>query len=165
MIGHKLSGIYVRLKHSKRLSQILVLASFLITFLIARLAAANNMFVVVNTKSGSLHIHHLVPGIILLLLSGYIGIAFHSRFRLRNFMAVLFGIGTALTVDEFALWLYLDDVYWQKGRYSIDAIIISVLILTITFILGEAYDHSWKKKIKTFLIILPWFSLHNRIIQ
>lgn len=147
-----LSEIYTRLKHSKRLSQILVLASFLITFLIARLVAANDMFVVVNTKSGQLHIHHLVPGIILLLLSGYIGISFHSRFKLRNFMAVLFGIGTALTVDEFALWLYLDDVYWQKaGRYSIDAIIISVLILTITFVLGEAYDHSWIRKIKTYI--------------
>ena len=66
-------------------------------------------------------------------------------------MAVLFGIGAALTIDEFALWLYLDDVYWEKeGRYSVDAIIIVALILTITFILGEAYDHSWKKKVKNF---------------
>lgn len=129
----------------------LVLASFLITFILARIAADSNMFVMVNTKSGPLHIHHLVPGIILLLLSGYIGISFHSRFRLRNFMAVLFGIGAALTVDEFALWLYLDDVYWEAaGRYSIDAIIISLLILTITFVLGEAYDHSWIRKIKTY---------------
>lgn len=130
----------------------MVLVSFLITFLIARIAADNNMFVVVNTKSGPLHIHHLVPGIILLLLSGYVGISFHSKFRLRNFMAVIFGIGAALTIDEFALWLYLDDVYLKKeGRYSIDAIIISLLILTITFVLGEAYDHSWIRKIKTYI--------------
>jgi len=67
-------------------------------------------------------------------------------------MAVLFGIGAALTVDEFALWLYLDDVYWEPaGRYSIDAIIISLLILTITFVLGEAYDHSWIRKFKTYI--------------
>lgn len=67
-------------------------------------------------------------------------------------MAVLFGIGAALTIDEFALWLYLDDVYWEKeGRYSIDAIIISLIILTITFVLGEAYDHSWIRKIKTYI--------------
>ena len=152
MISRLLSGIYARLKNSKRLSQILVLVSFLITFLIARIAADNNMRLIVNTKDGPLHIHHLVTGITLLLLSGYIGIAFHSRFRLRNFMAVLFGIGAALTIDEFALWLYLDDVYWEKeGRYSIDAIIISVLILTITFVLGEAYDHSWIRKIKTYI--------------
>ena len=151
MIGRILSGIYIRLKNSKRLSQILVLISFLITFLIARVASDNNMRFIVNTQDGPLHIHHLVTGITLLLLSGYIGIAFHSRFKLRNFMAVLFGIGVALTIDEFALWLYLDDVYWEKeGRYSIDAIIVVALSLTITFILGEAYDHSWKKKVKTF---------------
>lgn len=151
MIGRILSTIYIRLKNSKRLSQILVLVSFLITFLIARVAADNNMRLIVNTQDGPLHIHHLVTGITLLLLGGYIGIAFHSRFKLRNFMAVLFGIGAALTIDEFALWLYLDDVYWEKeGRYSIDAIIVVGLSLTISFILGEAYDHSWKKKVKVF---------------
>lgn len=151
-MGHVLHRVYVQLKHSKRLSQILVLFSFFVTFLLARIAADNNIFVIVSTKSGPLHIHHLVPGIILLLFSGYIGIAFHNRFKLRNLMAILFGIGAALTIDEFALWLYLDDVYWEKeGRYSIDAIIIFMLILTITFILGEAYDHSWRKKVKTYL--------------
>lgn len=152
MLLHILSKIYLQLKHSKRLSQILVLGSFLITFILARIAVEVNMFVVLNTSNGPLRIHHLVPGIILLLLSGYIGISFHSRFKLRNLMAVLFGTGAALTIDEFALWLYLDDVYWEKeGRYSIDAIIISVLILTISLILGQAYDHSWKKKVKTYI--------------
>lgn len=67
-------------------------------------------------------------------------------------MAVMFGIGAALTIDEFSLWLYLKDVYWDKeGRHSIDAVIIITLLLTIAVILGEAYDHSWKKKVKTFL--------------
>lgn len=152
MIARVLSRVYFQLKNSKRLSQILVLISFLITFVIARFAADNDLFVVVSTKGGPLHIHHLVPGIILLLISGYIGLAFYNRFRLRNFMAVIFGIGAALTVDEFALWLYLEDVYWEKeGRHSIDAIIIITIILTIAVILGEAYDHSWKKKAKTYI--------------
>lgn len=148
-----LAKIYLQLKHSKRLTQILVLTSFLATFLIARIAADSGMFVVVDTKSGPLRIHHLVPGIILLLVSGYIGLAFHSKFRLRNFMAFLFGVGAALTLDEFALWLYLnDEIYWEKeGRVSIDAIIILTIIFTITLILGQAYDHSWKKNVKTYL--------------
>ena len=143
------SKIYLRLKNSKRLSQILILTSFLITFVIARISAENNLFVVVNTARGPLHVHHLVPGIFLLIISGYVGIAFHSRFKLRNLMAILFGIGAALTIDEFALWLYLNDVYWQKeGRRSIDLIIIIASLLTISVILGEAYDHLWKKKTK-----------------
>lgn len=144
--------IYNYLKRSKRLSQVLVLVSFLSAFAVARIAADLNMFFVVDTETGPLHVHHLVPGIILLIVSGFIGIAFHSRFRLRNIMAVLFGIGAALTIDEFALWLYLEDVYWEKeGRYSIDAIIIISLVLTISYILGEAYDHSWKKKVHHYI--------------
>ena len=144
--------IYSYLKRSKRLSQVLVLISFLSTFAIARISADLNMFVVVNTKDGPLHVHHLVPGIILLIVSGFIGIAFHSRFRLRNIMAVLFGVGAALTIDEFALWLYLEDVYWEKeGRYSIDAIIIISLVITISYIMGEAYDHSWRKKVHHYI--------------
>lgn len=130
----------------------MVLISFLITFIIARIAAENNLFVTVDTIKGPLHIHHLIPGIFLLIISGYVGIAFHSRFKLRNLMAILFGIGAALTIDEFALWLYLDDVYWEtEGRRSIDLIIITISLLTISVILGEAYDHLWKKKIKTDL--------------
>ena len=100
------SRTYSYLKRSKRLSQVLVLISFLTTFAVVRVTADLNMFVVVDTKSGPLHVHHLVPGIILLIVSGFIGIAFHSRFRLRNIMAALFGIGAALTIDEFSLWLY-----------------------------------------------------------
>ncbi len=152
MVGNVIVRVYFQLKNSKRLSQILVLASFLITFIVVRIFAENNLFVVVDTKSGPLHIHHLVPGIFLTLISGYIGIAFYSRFRLRNLMAVLFGIGAALTADEFALWLYLEDVYWEKeGRHSIDAIIIITILLTIAVILGVAYDHSWRKKVKTYI--------------
>ena len=56
----------------------------------------------------------IFSGIILVLISGYIGIAFWPVHRLRALMAVLFGIGAALTIDEFALWLYLKDVYWEK---------------------------------------------------
>lgn len=149
---HLSKKVYFQLKNSKRLSQILVLASFLITFTLARVAADNNIFIVVDTKYGPVHVHHLVLGIFLLIISGYIGIAFYNRFRLRNFMAVIFGIGAALTIDEFSLWLYLDDVYWEKeGRYSIDAIIIMTLILTIFFLIGEAYDHSWRKKVKHYI--------------
>ncbi|MDP2638436.1 MAG: hypothetical protein Q8P26_05240 [Candidatus Levybacteria bacterium] len=147
-----ISKTYTQLKNSKRLSQILVLASFLITFLIARIAAEGNIFIEIDTRYGPLHIHHLVPGILLSLISGYVGIAFHSRFRLRNLMAIVFGVGAALTIDEFALWLFLDDVYSQKeGRHSIDAIIITVILLTIVFIIGEAYDHSWRRKVKSFI--------------
>jgi hypothetical protein len=80
---------------------------------------------------GGRHIHHLVFGIIILLLVGYgwlaeIGTgADHTSIFLSRLMSILYGVGAALTLDEFALWLNLRDVYWSReGRASIDAIIL-----------------------------------------
>jgi hypothetical protein len=80
---------------------------------------------------GGRHIHHLVFGIIILLLVGYgwlseIGTgADDSSILLSRLMSILYGVGAALTLDEFALWLNLRDVYWSReGRESIDAIIL-----------------------------------------
>lgn len=77
------------------------------------------------------HIHHLVFGIILLLFVGYgwladIGTGVdNSSILLSRLMSILYGVGAALTLDEFALWLNLKDVYWSpEGRSSIDAIIL-----------------------------------------
>jgi hypothetical protein len=77
------------------------------------------------------HIHHLVFGIIILLVVGYgwlseIGTgADDSSILLSRLMSILYGVGAALTLDEFALWLNLKDVYWSReGRASIDAIIL-----------------------------------------
>ena len=82
------------------------------------------------------HIHHLVFGIIILLLVGYgwlaeIGTgADDSSIFLSRLMSILYGVGAALTLDEFALWLNLRDVYWSReGRASIDAIILFGAVL------------------------------------
>ena len=85
------------------------------------------------------HIHHLVWGILILLLVGYgwlmdLG---HSHTPISIFfsrlMAVAYGVGAALTLDEFALWLNLDpDAYWtREGRLSIDAVILFGALLGV----------------------------------
>ena len=82
-------------------------------------------------EAGGRHIHHLVFGIIILLLVGYGwlceigGGSDGSSIFLGRLVSILYGVGAALTLDEFALWLNLKDVYWSsEGRSSIDAIIL-----------------------------------------
>ena len=78
---------------------------------------------------GGTHVHHLVWGILLLLVVGYLGLvqprAERDAGALGRLMALLYGAGAALTLDEFALWLRLRDVYWEReGRASIDAVLL-----------------------------------------
>jgi len=82
----------------------------------------------VKTKGG-LHIHHLVWGIVLLLTAGFLSFALEPGSPWNEVFAALFGIGAGLTLDEFALWVRLEDVYWsQEGRASLDAVVIATLL-------------------------------------
>jgi hypothetical protein len=81
----------------------------------------------IETKGG-LHIHHLVFGIVLLMVSGFLAFALAPGSPWLEILAGLFGIGAGLTIDEFALWLHLEDVYWkEQGRQSVDAAIFACL--------------------------------------
>jgi hypothetical protein len=87
---------------------------------------------------GGRHVHHLVPGILLLLAVGYgwlceFGTGSDSSSRFASaLMSLLYGVGAALTLDEFALWLNLKDVYFvRQGRSSIDAVVLFGSLLAI----------------------------------
>jgi len=74
---------------------------------------------------GGVHVHHQVWGIILVLVTGLLQFRYSSGTPWAEVLAALFGIGAALTLDEFALWFNFDDVYWSRsGRKSIDAILV-----------------------------------------
>jgi hypothetical protein len=77
---------------------------------------------------GGLHIHHLVWGICLMIVTGFLGFALQPYSPYEEILAVLFGIGMGLTLDEFALWLHLEDVYWtDEGRSSVDAVVVALI--------------------------------------
>jgi hypothetical protein len=81
----------------------------------------------VETSSG-LHIHHLVWGILVMMLSGFLGFALQPDSPWMELLAGAFGIGMGLTLDEFALWLRLEDVYWSdEGRQSVDAVVVATV--------------------------------------
>jgi hypothetical protein len=82
-----------------------------------------------SVKTGGVHVHHLVFGIVLMMLAGFLEFAFQPDDPWTEIFAAGFGIGVGLTLDEFALWLYLEDVYWaEEGRRSVDAVIIATVI-------------------------------------
>ena len=104
----------------------------------------------VETKGGT-HIHHMVWGILLLLSMGYIGITIENDSPWAELVALAFGVGMGLTLDEFALWLNLKDVYWsEKGRQSIDAVVVTTGLLAIS-LLGLQF---WIDTYEALLVLL-----------
>lgn len=93
----------------------------------------------VVTSSG-LHVHHFVWGILLLLLIGFLALILEQP-RWHPWLAIAFGFGAALVIDEFALWLNLRDVYWAKeGRSSVDLAILIFALLGLYY----ACDRFWR---------------------
>jgi hypothetical protein len=119
--------------------QFFILISFLIAFLAVRaithLIRSGRIRHLHNLNTGGTHIHHMVWGILLLLVTGFVAIGLRPDGG-WEILAVLFGIGAALTLDEFALWLNLRDVYWtREGRRSIDAVVVVAVVFGM-FLVG-----------------------------
>jgi hypothetical protein len=129
-----------------RQSELLFFVAFLASFGFIRTSAhmirAQVSWWPGNVEVGGTHIHHLVWGILLLLIAGYIGVAVRPDSPWHEITTVAFGIGAGLTLDEYALWLNLRDVYWsQEGRRSIDAVIVAATISGIVLVgLGAFVD-------------------------
>jgi hypothetical protein len=120
----------------------LILVSFLLTFVVVRAVThairSRRVRFLRDLTRGGTHIHHLVWGIFLLLATGYSAIAFNPK-GAWDTLAILFGVGAALTLDEFALWLRLEDVYWTKeGRSSVDAVVIVAVVLAL-LVVGQSF--------------------------
>jgi hypothetical protein len=85
----------------------------------------------VESESG-VHVHHLVFGIVTMMIAGTLAFVADGRTPYTEICALGFGIGVGLTIDEFALWVHLEDVYWAKeGRSSIDATVIAAAVMLL----------------------------------
>ena len=101
---------------------------------------------------GGVHIHHQVWGILLVLLSGLLEFRFSPDAPWREVLAALFGVGAALTLDEFALWFHLDDVYWgEEGRKSIDAILIGGALGAVLLMEASPVGSTQEEGVDTWL--------------
>jgi hypothetical protein len=115
------------------------LASFAFIRISVRLIRAQVRWWQGNVTSGGTHLHHMVFGTIFMVIAGVAGIAAPGpSLAWRAGAAALFGVGTALVLDEFALILHLRDVYWSSaGRLSVDAVFAAAGI-TVLLLLGVA---------------------------
>jgi hypothetical protein len=96
----------------------------------------------VKTSSG-LHLHHLVWGIVLLLVSGFLDFIGNASSPRTEILAGLFGVGAGLTLDEFALWVHLRDVYWaEEGRSSFDAVVFAAGVGGLILLGAAPFDLS-----------------------
>jgi hypothetical protein len=152
IVSHsRLRGVYRRrFQESRRERLFLASVGFFTTALVVRaitIGIHHDIGPFHDVSMNGRHIHHLVWGILLLLLVGYawlieigVGAASSSQWSGR-LTSMLFGVASALTLDEFALWLNLRDVYWEReGRESFEALALFGGLLAIG-VFGRAFWH------------------------
>lgn len=121
-----------------------MLASLLVVFLATRVVvrmirAGRGPFG--DTSVGGVHVHHLVYGVFAMLLAGSAEFAYRPGSPWVHVLAAVFGAGAALTLDEFALWLRLEDVYWRReGRVSVDAVVLAAAALGLVVLGANPFD-------------------------
>lgn len=96
-----------------------------------------------NVTPGGMHIHHVVFGTVLTMVSGLglIAMSINGSQVVLSIFAGLFGIGAALVLDEFALIFYLRDVYWaEEGRASIDAVFVALAVMGLLLMGFRPFD-------------------------
>jgi hypothetical protein len=123
-----------------KLPLLLTTISFIVTFIVTRvivrmIRAGKGPFG--NNSVGGVHLHHVVPGIVLMLVGGLVAIGAQQD-GWQSAAGVVFGAGAALVLDEFALVLHLDDVYWEEeGRLSVDVVFVLAAIMVVLLTLGS----------------------------
>jgi hypothetical protein len=121
-----------------------LVAALLVTFLVTRfvtraIRAGRGPFR--DASVGGVHLHHEVYGIFLLLGAGTAEFTYRPGPPAAYVLAALFGVGAALTLDEFALWLHLEDVYWSReGRSSVDAVLLALLVGVLLLLGANPFD-------------------------
>jgi hypothetical protein len=140
-----------------------LLVGFILTFSIARInsrlaraRSGSRLHMSSIVTPGGLHIHHAVFGIIGMIVAGILEFAVQPGSPWLEALAFVFGSGAALTLDEFALILHLEDVYWTgEGRKSIDAVILGLTFITLllTGLLPRSID-----QVGDYITISRWLA-------
>lgn len=141
-----------------------VFLAFLLTFIAARILVIlimtrriPNMFM----HARGTHVHHLNYGIFILAAVGALLVfVIRPSDRMRKVCAILYGVGMALTFDEFGMWLHLGGSYWQRGSFDAVIVILSVFGW-IAFLprLSRMRTHHWSVTAFTALVVIAFYFL------
>ncbi|MFJ8919632.1 hypothetical protein ACIREK_09165 [Streptomyces sp. NPDC102415] len=118
-----------------KLPLLLALSAFVLTFAITRvitrmIRAGKGPFR--NFTPGGVHVHHVVPGVVLSVVGGFGAVASGQQGVAAGVFAVVFAVGAGLVLDEFALILHLDDVYWtEEGRQSVEMVVLTASLVLL----------------------------------
>ena len=124
-----------------------MLASFTVAFGITRgitwtIRSKGGIGPIKDVVVGDRHIHHFLPGGILALAAGGVAIGTKGE-KLDKYLAFPFGVGVALVLDESALLLELDDVYWtEEGVLSVQIAFAAIALLSALAYLIRMLRHS-----------------------
>lgn len=143
------------IKEKKEEPRFLILTFFMITFILARLTVYGIMHHVLPNPPfgymiiGTTHIHHIVYGVILLLIAGFIRIPQFGKSFIR-LSSILYGIGAALVLDEFSLLIHFNpNVYLgEPGEISLDAVFVFFLLC-----LAAIWHGKFWKRFFTFTLL------------
>lgn len=147
---------------------LLLLLSFMLAFaltrLYTRLARRHGWS---SGRLGGVHVHHMVPGLVLVLVAGLMSFSTYQDPRVVALAAVAFGAGAALVLDEFALVFHLDDVYWaDEGRQSVVATVVGAALVTLMLVVtapfgiqNEAFGDRNRLTVFALLIVNAVFAL------
>lgn len=153
---HHLKRLYgFHFQNERRERFFLASLGFTVTFVIVRAITyfiRHGVGPLHNLTAGGTHIHHLVWGILILLAVGFIWLSESGvgSSALARVTAVAYGVGAALTLDEFALWLFLRDVYWDEaGEISISVVLAFGGLLSLGWwggpFLADVARHLWHR--------------------
>jgi hypothetical protein len=139
-----------------------ILFTFLLTRTVTRMirSGSGTRAGLGNVSIGGNHVHHQVFGILTIIGTGFYLVSETPRGAALSAAAAVFGAGVGLTIDEFALWLHLEDVYWtDQGRKSVDAI-FCVLVITgalvggTDFVTGHVGTWAWWSSVAVIAVNL-----------
>jgi hypothetical protein len=142
---------------ANKLPLLLCAVAFILTFVITRIIVRmirSGRGPFSDNSVGGVHIHHVVPGIILMIVGGLVAIGGVGP-GWDNTAGVIFGIGLALVLDEFALILHLQDVYWEEeGRLSVDAVFVLAGVMVLLLIANSPFGINVNREQTSLRIVL-----------